>query len=91
MNTAFKFPLTVAALSFALGVFAADPAIQGRTDKDQYTAGEKIEFTFEVKQDDASVPEAYIKWTREGDDGAKTQALSKVSSEMPLVVTTSIF
>lgn len=90
MKTTLRLPLAVATLSFALSAFAADPVIQGRTDKDQYQAGEKIEFTFKVTQDEVPVPEAYIKWIREGDDGVKTQALSKVSSGVPLVVKTSM-
>ncbi len=90
MKTAFRLSLATTAISFALSVFAADPVIQGRTDKDLYKAGEKIAFTFKVTQNDAPMPEAYIKWIREGDDGIKTQEVAKVSPEAPLVVNTSM-
>lgn len=90
MKPVFRLPLAVAAISFALSVFAADPVIQGRTDKDLYTAGEKIAFTFTVTEDDGVPTQFFLKWVREGDDGVKTQEMVRVESGVPLKVETSM-
>lgn len=83
-QTAYAALISAVMISQAL---AGNPQITGRTDKDTYKAGEPVSFAFTVSD---IAGETYVKWTRDGDDGKKEEALVEASTNGPVVVKTSL-